>query len=311
MRDLGEIDTQLALKNFADWTDRIAAGELPKAKPQRPQGVERNVVVTMWDWGDAKTYLHDEIATDKRNPDRQRLRQDLQRDRGLRPTTCRSSIPRPTTVTYLKMTPRDPKTPGGSFIQSGNFPRAAVALLGRRDDLEQPDLGAQSDARPGRPAVAHRAHPRAADAGVLPQGLGPSVGEAVPDGHRGAPGRDVRSEDRQAHARRSVLHHPPHGVRRGQGQHAVVLGRRRARAGGRLAQHQEIPRDRRRRRLARLDAVHPRHQRQRQARRRLRRAQPAGRSDQGQAHRRRPLRHRLRSERRHHLGLGAVGARAA
>ena len=46
VRDLSEIDTQVALKNFADWTDRIAAGELPKSKPHRPQGVERNVVVT-------------------------------------------------------------------------------------------------------------------------------------------------------------------------------------------------------------------------------------------------------------------------
>src|SRR5215218_8752236 len=51
VRDLGEIDTQIALKNFAEWTDRIAKGELPKAKPSRPQGVERNVVITMWDWG--------------------------------------------------------------------------------------------------------------------------------------------------------------------------------------------------------------------------------------------------------------------
>ena len=39
-----------ALAMFADWTDRIAAGELPPAPP-RPQGVERNVVVTLWDWG--------------------------------------------------------------------------------------------------------------------------------------------------------------------------------------------------------------------------------------------------------------------
>ena len=52
---------------FADWTDRIAAGELPPAPP-RPQGVERNVVITEWDWADPKAYLHDEIATDKRNP---------------------------------------------------------------------------------------------------------------------------------------------------------------------------------------------------------------------------------------------------
>ena len=49
--------TQAGAKVFADWTNRIASGELPP-QPPRPQGVERNVVVTLWDWGDAKTYLH-------------------------------------------------------------------------------------------------------------------------------------------------------------------------------------------------------------------------------------------------------------
>ena len=34
------------IKYFGDWTDRIAKGELPHAKPTRPQGVERNIVVT-------------------------------------------------------------------------------------------------------------------------------------------------------------------------------------------------------------------------------------------------------------------------
>ena len=38
-------------KYFGDWTDRVAKGELPQAKPPRPQGVERNIVVTTWDWG--------------------------------------------------------------------------------------------------------------------------------------------------------------------------------------------------------------------------------------------------------------------
>src|SRR6478672_13528469 len=57
-----------ALGMYADWTDRIAAGELPAAEPSRPQGKERNVVVTMWDWADPKVYLHDAISTDKRNP---------------------------------------------------------------------------------------------------------------------------------------------------------------------------------------------------------------------------------------------------
>src|SRR5438093_6740435 len=64
---LDQIGRQRALAMFADWTDRIAAGEVPSA-PRRPQGVERNVVITEWDWADPKAYLHDEISTDKRNP---------------------------------------------------------------------------------------------------------------------------------------------------------------------------------------------------------------------------------------------------
>jgi hypothetical protein len=56
-----------AMAVFADWTDRIAAGEVPPAPP-RPQGVERNVVITEWDWADPKAYLHDEVSTDRNNP---------------------------------------------------------------------------------------------------------------------------------------------------------------------------------------------------------------------------------------------------
>jgi hypothetical protein len=55
-------------KYFGEWTDRIAQGELPKSKPQRPQGVERNVVVTSWEWGSEKTFIHDLISSDRRNP---------------------------------------------------------------------------------------------------------------------------------------------------------------------------------------------------------------------------------------------------
>ena len=57
-----------ALKMFADWTDRVAAGEYPKEAPPRPQGTERNVVITQWDWAGPTVYLHDEITTDKRHP---------------------------------------------------------------------------------------------------------------------------------------------------------------------------------------------------------------------------------------------------
>jgi hypothetical protein len=55
-------------KYFADWTDRIAKGELPHTKPERPAGVERNIVVTVRDWLSEKHYLHDGIATDRRYP---------------------------------------------------------------------------------------------------------------------------------------------------------------------------------------------------------------------------------------------------
>ena len=60
---IGRLDTHLALTLFANWTDRIAAGELPAATPTRPQGVERNLVLTMWDWSRPTAYLHDEIST--------------------------------------------------------------------------------------------------------------------------------------------------------------------------------------------------------------------------------------------------------
>ena len=55
------------LTMLADWTDRIAHGELPPAPP-RPKGVERNVVISQWDWADPKVYLHDVVSTDRRKP---------------------------------------------------------------------------------------------------------------------------------------------------------------------------------------------------------------------------------------------------
>ncbi len=55
-------------KYFGDWTDRVAKGELPKNKPPRPAGVERNLVVTTWDWSAPDKYMHDTVSTDRRNP---------------------------------------------------------------------------------------------------------------------------------------------------------------------------------------------------------------------------------------------------
>ena len=55
------------LEMFADWTDRIAAGAVPETPP-RPEGLERNIVITQWDWADPKHYLHDVVSTDRRDP---------------------------------------------------------------------------------------------------------------------------------------------------------------------------------------------------------------------------------------------------
>lgn len=56
------------LASLADWGQRIRDGEIPEEAPPRPTGVERNMVVTQWEWGDGFTYAHDEVSTDKRDP---------------------------------------------------------------------------------------------------------------------------------------------------------------------------------------------------------------------------------------------------
>src|SRR3984893_7225635 len=54
-------------KALADWGARIEAGEVPPSPP-RPTGIERNVVISQWDWGASESFIHDLTSTDKRNP---------------------------------------------------------------------------------------------------------------------------------------------------------------------------------------------------------------------------------------------------
>jgi hypothetical protein len=67
MPDFGAGANGPNLFRMADWVDRIAAGELPPAPP-RPQGVERNVVITLWDVSNEVPFMHDVVTTDRRNP---------------------------------------------------------------------------------------------------------------------------------------------------------------------------------------------------------------------------------------------------
>ena len=67
MSDLDSFGHDQGLELFADWGDRIATGELPPVPP-RPQGIDRNVVITMWDWSVPTAFLNALISTDKRHP---------------------------------------------------------------------------------------------------------------------------------------------------------------------------------------------------------------------------------------------------
>jgi hypothetical protein len=67
VRGVSLLGYDLGIGMFSDWTNRVAAGELPPT-PARPDGIERNVVVTLWDVGTPKSFVHDAISTDKHNP---------------------------------------------------------------------------------------------------------------------------------------------------------------------------------------------------------------------------------------------------
>jgi hypothetical protein len=110
MNVIGRFDTQRALKLYGDWTDRIAAGELPFDKPARPQGIERNLVITTWDWSTPTGYMHDLISTDRRKPTVNaggKLYGAPENSTDLFPVLD----PKAHTATQIKHPVRDPKTP--------------------------------------------------------------------------------------------------------------------------------------------------------------------------------------------------------
>ena len=107
-------------KMFADWTERIAKGETPFDKPVRPQGAERNVVITQWDWANPREYFHDVVASDKRNP---RINPN-----GLVFGLHENSSDHLTWVDPVKNSwgedtiPRNPESPGSPSAGGGNSP---------------------------------------------------------------------------------------------------------------------------------------------------------------------------------------------
>ena len=64
---IAQYGKERGLKMYADWTQGIAKGEIPATAPPRPSGQERNVVLTLRDWGNGR-FMHDLITTDRRDP---------------------------------------------------------------------------------------------------------------------------------------------------------------------------------------------------------------------------------------------------
>jgi hypothetical protein len=122
---IARTDPERMLKQFADWTDRVAMGEVPAARPPRPQGIERNVVLTLWDWSNEKAYLHDEVSTDKRNPT---VNANGKLYGATEESTDRIPLldPRTNTATEIEHPVRDPETPS-----SKEHPMAPSPYWGR------------------------------------------------------------------------------------------------------------------------------------------------------------------------------------
>ena len=199
---IARIGPDKAVELYADWTDRIAAGELPSSKPERPQGIERNVVITMWDWGTKGMYLHDAHRERQVRPDRQRQRPDLRIAGGkLRPGAGDRSRQE-----HVHDHQASLSRPADAFDQDQHG--RTFGVLGRRGGLGQPHQHPQSDDRRRRPGVVHGEDQARGKPGVLQEGLGPPVGEARATRHLRAPALVLRSQDPEVGAHQHLLLHP-------------------------------------------------------------------------------------------------------
>ena len=284
VNNIERMGTQAALKMFGDWTDRVAEGELPAAKPQRPQGVERNVVITVWDWSNPKAYLHDATVSDKRNP--------TVNANGLifgatENSTDRVPVfdPVKNIAFEVKLQVRDPKTPSESrtpmFAPSPYFGDEKIW------DAQTSPHSLYYDEK-GRVMFAARIRPPA-NPDFCKKGSDHPSAKVFP---LESSGRQLEMYDPKTQKFTLIntcfpTHHVQFGFDKDNTAWVSAGGPTERR--GRLGQHADPRRDRRRGEGARLDAVHPRHQRRRQARR-IHRAEPAVRSEQGPPHQRGVLR---------------------
>ena len=298
------------IKRLAEWTDRIKAGEIPASVPPRPHGVERNLVVTVYDWLSPKYYIHDLALTDRRKP--------TVNGYGLiygaaELSTDDSPILDPVriTKTTMRIPIRDQDAPSSALANKVVAPSpyfGTEQVWDTRVNAHNPMLDHE-----GRVyyTAQHRS-PKNPPAYCAAESGHPSAKVYPAHAHTGrvraefAPGHRLRSEDEAVLLHRHLFRDSPSQLRRGCGPYAVAQQQSAERAGAdRLGQDEAVLGDERRRQVAGVVAAHRGYQRQREARR-MGRAQSAGRTGEGQAHRARALRDSLQS-----ASTGRSGARTS
>ena len=243
------------LRMFADWSDRIATGETPPAPP-RPQGVERNLVLTQWEWTDEMGKIHDEASTDKRNPTVNAngpiYGVDIAND------NLAMLDPATHTATMLRIpTLADRSTMRASYAQSG-YPPSRLADLARFNpaSIHNPML----DSR-GRVWLHGDAAPAGGPAGLVQGRVGQPVRALLSAGAVGPQRELLRPRDAAVHDGRHLFRQPPPAVRPRRERDPVPESAEQC--GVRLGRYEAAPSDRRRTTVAGLVPDRGRHQRRR------------------------------------------------
>ena len=218
------------IKMFADWTDRIAAGETPPAPP-RPQGIERNVVITEWDWADPKVYLHDQVSTDRRDP-RVNANGPVYGSLELSGDFLPVLDPVRAQPSRVPLTVRDPNTPRPPGPLQPSAYWGDETIWTSQNNVHNPMMDEQ-----GRVWITSTIRQPQNNPDYCRAGSPLISAKLFPLNSSGRQLGMYRPEDAEADAHRYVLRHAPSDVRGGRKSDAVDERRR---TGRRVAQHEDV-----------------------------------------------------------------------
>ena len=273
---------------LAGWTERVAAGEAPAESPPRPAGVERNLVITLWDWGSEIDGRTDMAAVDIRDGT---VNANLP-VYGVAEMTDSLTVLDPVThaASVVTVASTAPPLVQGFNASPTRSPHYGDDVWARRADVRaRPSTAAGGCGWRRGCATPRTSPPSAPRTRTLRGQLSAVAGEP--------PGLGVRPRDGRVRAHRHLFQ------QRSQPDERRQLPVLRAERRRRVDRHGHVGRDPRRRGVPGLVPGGRRHHRRR-GRHRVERARPAGRAGAGPPHRLRLLLRRGESRRRQPVVLG-------